>query len=180
MNQNEPQLLFEASCREDERQKFCFFMYTNLHSPIIILLLIFVTVFSVIPSVIGFMQPDADRSGMAVSMALMVLLYAWVPLSSLISAKNAMKTPKAMQNVNQFLFYEDHFVNNDINSTATERYDMMYMAVETKDYFYIFNSDHSAYIIPKDSFLFGLPEDAGRMLHAKFGSRFRKVRSNII
>lgn len=87
-------------------------------------------------------------------------------------AKKHSEDPAVRLGEEQFLFYQDHYVNTDPISQTIIRYDMLLNAYETKKYFYLFFEHNRAHIVEKAYFVYGNPEGFRSFLREKLGDKF--------
>ena len=71
-----------------------------------------------------------------------------------------------------YKFYQDYFVEVTNYVLEAMPYEVVINAYETDEYFYIFISDRSAYILPKNTFVINTPQEMRKMLSMKLGNRF--------
>lgn len=104
-----------------------------------------------------------------------LMLAVWCGLMILFihnAAKRHMESPLARNNTDQYLFYQDFFVNNESYTQSIIRYDMLIEAYETKKYFYLYIEPNKAHIVEKAHFIYNTPEEMRNFLRIKLGNRF--------
>ncbi len=70
-----------------------------------------------------------------------------------------------------YTFYDDHFSIEDSNSTTESQYSVITKFFEKDDRFFLYISVNEAYIIRKDSFIFGTPGDFGPFMREKYRTK---------
>ncbi len=164
-------VLFEVQSPESYSQHFDFQLFAMLYRNNIatVIIKIWTVLFVVSAAVSAVNGRFADAAYFLLALA---AVHGIMLIVMHHNAKKHMDSPLSRQNVNRFLFYQEHFVNTDINSQAAVRYVMLVCAYETKNYFYLFPSNDRAYIIEKSHFIYNTPAEMRRLLQIKLGYRF--------
>lgn len=170
-NNQENPVLFEIRCPESYKQYFDFQIFSLIYRQSWLMVIILIVYIFIIIAALGSIAAG-DLKSAARGFITLVLACGFIFLTVHSSSKKHMESPVVRQNVNQFLFYQDCFVNNDINSQSSVRYDMIMDAYETQKYFYLYIEQQRAYIIEKSGFVYNTPDEMRRLLQIKLGCRF--------
>lgn len=128
------------------------------------------TVMFVISAIATVIMKDYTRAVLYIIGAVIVSIYPFFVFKK--SAVAATQNAYHNNNVNNYKFYQNCFVNTDNFTISAVPYDIVVEAHETEEYFYLFISKIQAHIIPKDSFVYNTPEEMRKLLTMKLGSRF--------
>lgn len=76
-------------------------------------------------------------------------------------------------NSNTFSFYDKNFEIKNNNGSFIYRYFMLKKIYETDNYFYLYVTRENAFLISKNTFSLGTPEDFSKFLKKKCGVKFK-------
>ncbi len=86
-----------------------------------------------------------------------------------------MKSEKvSTNNTNTFSFYDKNFEVQNNNGSFKYKYFMLRRVFETNDFFYLYVTKENAFLISKNTFSLGTPEDFSKFIKNKCNIRYSK------
>ncbi len=163
------QVLFEAKPAYTEKVYYDFDMFNfKQRKKTMYILFMIVFIFAIVGGAI-IMFADFGSGLVSVILGIAGLLYPRVMFKRL-SARESKSIVKGGTYICRF--YQDYFVEAGSYTLDAMPYGIVVDAHETDGYFYIFISDRSAYILPKNSFVLNTPQEMRKLLEIKLGNRF--------
>ena len=85
-----------------------------------------------------------------------------------------MKSDKISDNnTNTFIFFDKNFEVTNNNGSFKFKYFMLHKIFETNDFFYLYVNKENAFLVAKDSFTFGTPEDFSKFVKNKCKFKYK-------
>lgn len=168
LNTDEP-VLFETDVVNTDKVLYDFdmFGYKHRHRMMYTLFMI-VFIFAIVGGAI-VMFADFGKGLISVIMGIVGLIFHRFMFKST-SARESKSIAKG--GTHNYRFYQDYFVEATNYVLEVMPYEVVIDAYETDEYFYIFISDRSAYILPKNTFVINTPQEMRKILSMKLGNRF--------
>lgn len=152
-------VLFEVCCKVNFKRQFNF-QFFNFKKKTLILW-----------TFLSFMMILALILEPSVFILINVLLFCLFPFLVIsFSALNEVLSCEDVPDI--YTFYPDRIENRDFRGNSSAYYNEIKKANEAEDYFYINIRKNIWYIIDKDKFTIGDPDDMRIFLEEKLGSRF--------
>ena len=112
---------------------------------------------------------------LAIALLVGIIIYLWFRIiRQNIIVEKTKKSKKVSGNfVNNYDFYKNYFNVKNIDGKAQILYFKLYRVVETKDCFYIYISRQYAYIVSKNGFTKGTPEEFSKFIKKKVYTKYK-------